>query len=228
MTKADKTKRLTPRQKMVIDLSKNLAHAENQLPIRCIAVDISPSGMGLISFEPLAADSNVILILKDQVISLKLKWCKPDSVRSGVFHIGLGTADLSINLVSLLEKSGLIQNGIEDAVKNIAPIQKEEIQPTTFAALRESLSTCRTTDPSVLRMGRLIKLADIYNAYPIRFENSSFCVLLPKGIKPSEAAKLDDAGAVERKIFVINSKSLQIIWPVAPTVEKSLYQAFTA
>jgi hypothetical protein len=220
MTKGDKTKRVTPRQKMVVDLSKHLVQAENRLSIRCIAVDISVNGMGLISFEALAIDIDAILILEEREISLKVKWCKPDSVRSGVFHIGLGTDDSSINLVNYLEKSGLIKNGAEEAPKKITLPLDEVIQSTTFVALRDSLATCRTTDPAILRMGRLIKLADIYNAFPIRFENSSLCVLLPKGLKPSDAAKLDDAGAVGKKIFVINSKSLQIIWPAASSIDK--------
>jgi hypothetical protein len=204
------------RQKLVVDLSKYLVKGEGRHPIRCIAVDISRSGMGLISFETLEIDSDAILVLTENETSLKVKWCKPDSIRIGVFHIGLGSADFSIDIGKLLETEGLLANGIP----NVSYSQNALTPPMTFAALRDLLATCRTTDPGILRMGRLVKLADRYNAFPIRYENTSVYVLLPKGLKPSDAAKLDDAAAMVNKIFVVKTQTLKIVWPAGPLVEK--------
>jgi hypothetical protein len=212
MSKDDKKKRASTRQKMVVDLSKYLIKAKDRCPIRCIAVDISQNGMGLISFEALEVETDTVLVLKEKEISLKIKWCKPDSVRNGVFHIGLGSDDISINIVKLLEEEHLVTNGMP----NVSFTQDEVSPPMTFAALRDLLATCRTTDPGILRLGRLAKLADRYNAFPIRYENTSLCVLLPKGLKPIDAAKLDDEAAVINKIFVIKTQTLKIVWPCSP------------
>jgi hypothetical protein len=212
----DKKKRVTTRQKMVVDLSKYLVKANERCSIRCIAVDISRNGMGIISFEALEVEIDTILVLKEKETSLKVKWCKPDSVRNGVFHIGLGSDDVSINIVKLLEKEGLLAAGMP----NVSFTQDEVSPPMTFVALRDLLATCRTTDPGILRMGRLAKLADRYNAFPIRYENTSVCVLLPKGLKPSDAAKLDDAAAMVNKIFVVKTQTLKIVWPASSVAEK--------
>lgn len=215
MNDENKNIRAEPRRKLVINLSGHLVQSLGRQPIRCMAVDICRSGIGLVSFDELSVGSEVILLLREKGIVLKVRWCKPDSVRKGVYHIGLGTDDLSINLVKVLKDDGLLKDAVGDSTEKSKDVASG---PITFSTLGSLLATAGTTDPSVFHRGGLGSLANSYNAYPLNYEGTSYFVLLPKGLKPADAVTLDDDQAAEKKIFVVFSGrggfgSFNVIWP---------------
>ncbi len=173
-------------------------------------MDISRSGIGLVSFVELAVDAEVILVLKERGITLKVKWCKLDSVRKGVFHVGLETHNISINLLSLLEAEGLTPPVVANTTQ-----PKIDIKASEFAEYRTLLVTARTQENNILRQGKLAPLGDAYNAYPVNSRGKSRYVLIPKGMKPIEVSKFSDSEAESKKIFVIavEQGQLTVIFP---------------
>jgi hypothetical protein len=213
MSDEQKTKRASPRKRLILDLSKHLVVAEGRRPIRCLAVDVSRSGLGIVCFEALAPESEVILVLAEKGISLKVAWCKPDSVRQDVFHAGLGTSDLAVNIAKLLEAEGLLAT--EAGGGPPSPQEGSKPLAITFSSLCGALATAHTSDSGAFRTGQLSKLASAYNAYAINCHGASLYVLLPKDLKPIEASKLDDAAAAERRVIVLRSEGgkWRRVWP---------------
>jgi hypothetical protein len=205
--------RASPRKAAAIDLSRHLVMAGDRRPVRGLAVDISRNGLGIVCFEDLPLQSDVILALKDKGISLKVMWCKADSVRQGIFHAGLGTNDLAISIPKLLGEEGLIPES--SVVQKTPQEDRSRVIGLTFETLRDALATAHTSDSGAFRNGPLAKLASTFNAFPINHQGASFYVLLPKDLKPNEASKLLDAAAADRKIFILKSEggTWRKIWP---------------
>ena len=216
MSDSGKSQRKHPRQKLFCNLSEHLITADTRQLIRCLAIDVSRNGLGLVSFQALTPESEVILVLKERGVTLKVIWCKADSVRQGIFHIGLGTNDPSINIIGLLKDEGLMQENIIDAgTVPDSPSKVEKACEITFDLLRDAISKVHMADNGLFRAGNLASLARAYNAYPIKFNGISLFVLLPRDIRPSEASKLDEVTAAERKIVVLiqDGGNLTKVWP---------------
>ncbi len=64
--------------------------------------------MGMTGFEAFEVGSAATLALNGKSIKLTVTWCRPDSVRGGVFHAGFSAAAGSPNLVDEFTAAGLL------------------------------------------------------------------------------------------------------------------------
>ncbi|MGE0173175.1 MAG: hypothetical protein AB7T49_10330 [Oligoflexales bacterium] len=96
------------RQPLQIDLSKHLFTADEK-PVRCLGVDASSEGIGIVGFQEIPQGSQLVLVINNKLISLEVIWCRPDTVRKGIYHVGLERTDDSVDIVAELETARLIK-----------------------------------------------------------------------------------------------------------------------
>ena len=214
--------RATQRSKLAIDLSEHLIASADRHPIRALAVDVSRNGLGIVCFEKLVSGSETILLLKEKGITMKVIWCKADSVRHEIYHVGLSTNDLAVNIGKLLEREGLAkrESKIGSDAGHAAPANAAPLE--TFDPIRAALAIAHTPDPGAFRGGSLAELASVYHAYPINYRGKSLYVLLPKDLRPLVASKLEESEAIARKIMILRMEhgALKKIWPPKIASEK--------
>lgn len=216
MDDAKSGQRKDPRSAALADLSGHLVRSIGRHPVRCIVVNVSRNGLGIVCFDELPQGTELILLLRERGIPLKVEWAKADTVRNGVFHVGMSTNDPGVNLVKMMTDDGILKQ---------KPATSSDQRPSgtrdvDFLALRDSLVTAHTTDQSVLQRGGLERLAQTYQAYPIKFQNKSYYVLLPRDIKPAAVADFDNERAAQKQIFIVLASSgafgkFQFVWPKA-------------
>jgi len=213
--------RAAQRTKLAIDLEEHLIASADRHPIRALAVDVSRNGLGIVCFENLPVDSETILLLKEKGIAMKVVWCQADSVRQDIYHVGLSTNDLAVNVATLLERAGLAkresQTSPSPSANQATPANAPDL--ITFDPIRAALAIAHTPDPGALRGGSLAELANIYHAYPINYRGKSLYVLLPRDLRPLVASKLEESEAIARKIMILRMEHgiLKKLWPPKAT-----------
>lgn len=108
-TSDDKSSRQAPRNPLQIDLSEYLFRADTREPLRCLGVDLSRVGLGIVGFAKVEVGEKVHLIVNGKGITLDVVWVKPDAVRPGVTHAGLKTRDVAHDLEKEFAKAGLLK-----------------------------------------------------------------------------------------------------------------------
>jgi hypothetical protein len=103
------TNRKTQRQPLQIDLSACLFTAADRQAVRCLGVDTSPDGIGIVGFQEFSEGTALVLVLNGAEISLEVAWCRADSVRKGVYHLGLRKKQPNCNVEEELRKAGLLK-----------------------------------------------------------------------------------------------------------------------
>lgn len=187
------------------DLTSYLVSADTREAIRCMGTDASREGLGIVSFCELQPGQEVIFQIQERGIILNVIWCKKDSTRENIFHIGLKTNDIAVNLVALLQSAGLVaqQNSNESSEKS--PRQKQQGATSvnvSFTDLKDVISKLHTFDQKILRAGPLEKLAASHKAFPIHHKGTSLVVVLPNALRPTDVGKLAESDAAE-KIFIL-------------------------
>lgn len=97
------------RNPLQIDLSEFLFRADTRESLRCLGVDLSRVGLGIVGFAKVEVGEKVHLILNGKGITLDVIWVKPDAVRPEVTHAGLKTRDVAHDLEKEFAKAGLLK-----------------------------------------------------------------------------------------------------------------------
>lgn len=109
ISSSDEKPRHYQRSPLQIDLSELLFRAETREPLRCLGVDVSRVGLGIVGFAPLKEGEVILLVLNGKGITLDVIWVKADPVRPEVRHAGLKTRDVAHDLEKELGKAGLLK-----------------------------------------------------------------------------------------------------------------------
>jgi hypothetical protein len=104
-----KPERQAPRSPLQIDLTDYLFKADDRAPIRCLGVDLSRAGLGIVGFSKLVEGEQVLLVVNGKGITLDVVWVKSDGVRPDVQHAGLKTRDVAHDLEKELQKAGVLK-----------------------------------------------------------------------------------------------------------------------
>lgn len=104
-----KGQRQTSRAPLQIDLSDFLFRVDDREPIRCLGVDLSRNGLGVVGFTALEPKTEVLLVVNGKGITLEVVWVKADAVRPEVQHVGFKTKDIAHDLEKELQKAGLLR-----------------------------------------------------------------------------------------------------------------------
>jgi hypothetical protein len=168
---------------------------------------VSRNGIGIVAFESLAIETKVLLVTKEKGVPVEVVWCRQDTVRTNIYHIGVVCKDVAHNLIKILETEGLLK---ADRPSNAAAADEK----FDLEALRPGMAILHTYDQSIFRHINAEKLAKQYRAYPISHAGRSLAIMLPLDLKPADAAKLSDEEAAQR-LLVIRIESGQgiKIWP---------------
>jgi len=97
--------------------------------------------------------------------------------------------------------------------------QKSEAQ-----LLSALLKGCRFPDEQILRGGGLDKISKAYDAFPQTQDGIKLCLLLPKGLPPADALRLDVGQLAARRVIVLREQgsTWSKMWPtVAPAVSSA-------
>jgi hypothetical protein len=97
------------RSPLQIDLSEVLVKADTREHLRCLGVDVSRAGLGIVGFASLTESEKVLLVVNGKGIPLEVVWVKIDPVRPKVIHAGLKTKDVTHDLERELAKAGLLR-----------------------------------------------------------------------------------------------------------------------
>lgn len=92
-----------------MELSQYIVFKGSREPLKCVGVDVTQNGIGVIGFEELPLKTSLLFLLENREIELNVAWCKGDKVRTGVYHSGLQCTDHMMDLPKLLESAGLLQ-----------------------------------------------------------------------------------------------------------------------
>lgn len=72
-------------------------------------MDISASGLGIVSSEQLDSDAIILLKTHSHAIEFKVAWKKRDFEKSDLFRYGLEVVDHSINLEEVFHAAGCLK-----------------------------------------------------------------------------------------------------------------------
>lgn len=173
--------------------------------MRCLGVDVSRGGLGIVGLEKLEPGTKVLLQTKDHGVTLEVVWCKVDSVKANVFHVGLVCKDVAINLDKLLEAEGLFRER--------RPMRKQTPE-IGFESIRAEIAMMHSYDQGILRKIGMEKFGQTHKAYPISFQGKSLVILISSELKPVEASKLSEDEAAEKVVIVnVGGHQTSKIWP---------------
>jgi hypothetical protein len=96
---AQTNKRRFPRRAIKVDLTQALATENSDEPIRCLAVDLSRRGLGVVGFAPFMRGTSLRLNLREKSIVLEIIWTCEDPLRSGIYRAGFAPRDPTVDLV---------------------------------------------------------------------------------------------------------------------------------
>jgi hypothetical protein len=92
-----------------------------------------------------------------------------------------------------------------------------------FSELKDAFENLRFSDPDILRIAGLGRMAKVYEAYPLKVGTSDLCFLFPVGMNPKDAYKLDESSAAQRIIVLEKSvKGWVKAWPTPPSSASQL------
>lgn len=100
-SKSEQDQRITVRHPLLGDLSGKVLIAASRTISRCLALDVSESGLKLMSFEPLQPGTDLILIVDEMEIPLRVVWVNERSGDVSHFICGVESMDKSLGLESL-------------------------------------------------------------------------------------------------------------------------------
>ena len=72
-------------------------------------VDVSDSGLGILSAQELSVDNEVCLFVDNQEIVMKVLWRKPDFGKNNLMRYGLACEDKSINVAAIFVNHGCLK-----------------------------------------------------------------------------------------------------------------------
>jgi hypothetical protein len=103
-------RRIHRRKKLTGLLPGRLSAGKGADVIRCKPVDISETGLGILTDAKLEVGTPLILSTEEHIIHLKVIWKNPDFSKSDLYRFGLELTDSSTkyNLEEIFEKAGCL------------------------------------------------------------------------------------------------------------------------
>jgi hypothetical protein len=91
----------------------------------------------------------------------------------------------------------------------------------SFKDLRSTLGNVRFADDTFFREAGLQTLSRRFESYPSTFEGNKIYVLVPRGMDPRNAQRMEEAEAVGKMIVLMGTKNhWSKAWPAAPEAPK--------
>lgn len=104
-----KERRLAPRQKLTGLMPGKFVAKSTGKNISCRPIDVSESGLGILTAEEIPVESILTLTTGGSVIDLKVVWRKPDFGKNNLMRYGLSCEDSGINLAAIFITSGCLK-----------------------------------------------------------------------------------------------------------------------
>lgn len=105
-----KEKRLSDRRKLTGLLPGRLLIAgDRRQDVFCRPVDVSANGVGIVLAREIAAGTDMVLMLPDREVSLRVAWGQPDFGKQDMFRYGLATLDAEDNLEEIFVAAGCLK-----------------------------------------------------------------------------------------------------------------------
>lgn len=105
-----KERRLAPRQKLTGLMPGKFVAKATGKSVSCRPIDVSESGLGILTAQELALDSILTLTAGDQEIDLKVLWRKPDFGKNNLMRYGLACAPgTHVNLAAVFVAQGCLK-----------------------------------------------------------------------------------------------------------------------
>lgn len=179
---------------------------QERRPLKALGIDVSGDGLGIVCFEELSAKTKIVLILNEKKIPLNVVWCKPDPVRTGIFHLGLVVTQPHHNLLDLFVEAQLLDANAPSAEQNLLNIDIEII--------RNWLTTIQIVDALSLSDLGFGHLAATHRAFPIICSHATILIVAPKNISVIDLMSLDEVTA-SKKIVVFRQVGKRWVktWP---------------
>jgi len=121
LPKQKETKRQGLRHPLLGELSGQLFVKKGCRTIRCLAVDVSNSGLRVLTGEKIPPRTLMFLKFENRRIPLTVVWCQKDGSRSGSYACGLKTTKPTDDLVELFTTKGWLDSAedIEFWLENV-------------------------------------------------------------------------------------------------------------
>lgn len=97
-------KRLSMRRRLSGLLPGRLVIDDTDADFECRLVDVSVSGMGVLSSDLLSAGSRLTLRTKEGNISLEVSWGQPDFGKQDLYRYGLKVLDENLDLEEVFDR----------------------------------------------------------------------------------------------------------------------------
>lgn len=104
-----KERRLAGREKLTGLMPGKFFVRSSGQNISCRPVDVSESGLGILSADELTVDSEVCLQAGENEIIMKILWRKPDFGKNNLMRYGLRCTNPSINVASIFVNHGCLK-----------------------------------------------------------------------------------------------------------------------
>ena len=90
----------------------------------------------------------------------------------------------------------------------------------SFSKLQAAMTKMRFKDDSALRTIGLAKLSKTFDAYPLTEDGQKIFVLVPRGMEPTMAQKLENHVAVNSVLVLVSKEAgMEKIWPNAEALQ---------
>lgn len=103
-----KERRAKARQQLTGLLPGKIYMESSHAFISCRPVDVSSSGIGILTSTHLKLGDILVMEVKDKIIQMRIEWMKPDFGKRDLYRYGLKVESGSDDLVSLFKKSGCL------------------------------------------------------------------------------------------------------------------------
>jgi hypothetical protein len=100
--------RREPRTAVRHDVSEYLWTADGATSIKCLSVDVSPQGLGVVGFHPFEKFMPLTLKINGKSIALVVTWVRRDPTRESIFHAGLKAVEAGENLFKEFRRAGVL------------------------------------------------------------------------------------------------------------------------
>lgn len=102
-------RRGSPRKKLTGLFPGKLSIGASGESLDAKPMDISSSGLGIVSSEQLDSEDIVVLKTHSHTIEFKVAWKKRDFEKSDLFRYGLEAVDTSLNLEEIFHAAGCLK-----------------------------------------------------------------------------------------------------------------------